>query len=442
MKHAEIKELLPLYIDGGLDRDEVEMIEAHLAQCENCRRELEAYQANFDFLANSEEIEVPETFMASLMEKIELERESIDEEVKAARPRLFGQSAEGETVGVWDKLKAFFKWRMQIPLGALSVAMAAVLLIALVGPLNTFISHSLSLSESPDDGVRQELYGGTAPQSPQLKQVAPEENSRIKFSTESTGTPEPAPAPAPTDSGVALAPDMAADKAAPSTSVAPAQDATPVQRKIIQTANLQIEVKDLKNSNDKILILVDKFKGFVASSNNWVDPNNQQFSSFTLRIPVNGFYPALSQLEKMGLVKQRTMGGQDVTEEYIDVDSRLKNLKLQEERYREILAKASKVQDVLDVERELERVRAEIESLQNRMNYLNNQVSLATIDVQLSEPQPITSSNVGIFKALRQSLRAMVDSFYSIIVHLGTFLPYLILLVVIFVVYRQFRRKK
>lgn len=437
MKHAEIKELLPLYIDGGLDKDEVQLVETHLAQCENCRRELEAYQANFDFLANSEDIEVPETFMASVLQKIELERQSMDEEVKNARPALFGQSAERKNGGAIDGLKRFFQWRMQIPLGALSVALAAVLLIALIGPLNAFHFHSASPSRSGDDGVRQELYGGTAPESPELKEAAPSENSRIKFSADSYAAKEAAPSPAPAPSAGTVS-----DQALPSTGSAPQQMSTQIGRKVIQTANLQIEVKDLKAGNDRILAMVEKFKGFVANSNNWVDANNQQFSSFQLRIPVNGFYPALSQLEKMGLVRQRTLGGQDVTEEYIDVDSRLKNLKLQEERYREILEKAMKVQDVLDVERELERVRAEIESLQNRMNYLNNQVSLSTIEVQLSEPQPITSSNVGIFRVLRESLRAMVDSFYSIIVRVGTYLPYLIILVIIFVLYRLFRRKK
>ena len=460
MKHVEIKELLPLYIDGGLDRDESAMLEIHLAQCEDCRKELDIYKANFVFLEESAELEVPEKFMASLMERIAEEREVLAAEV--ATNHLHGNAWENAwdyrrgntretraersaTESIMDKVRNLFKWRMQIPLGALSVVAVALLVIVAMNPLKGFHFANQGGEKSPDSGLHRELlYGGTASDGSasdtgQLEQVTPESNSRIKFSqSQSAGDSAPAPSP-----------KMAQDNAGVTTDTYNAAGMTAggagkvqMERKIIQTADVTIEVKDIKASADQMLKLMDKYKGFIANSSSWVDVNNQRFNSFQLRVPVANFYAALTRLEDLGEIKQRSMNGQDVTEEYIDVESRLKNLKLQEERYRAILGKASKVEDVLQVERELERVRGEIESLQNRLNYLSNQVSLSTINVQISEPKPITSANVGVLRAIRESLRAMVNSLYYIIVLTGSYLPYVLLLVIAYVLFRVVRRRR
>lgn len=440
MKHAEIRELLPLYIDGGLDRDEVEIVEAHLAECEDCRKELEVFEANFAFLESSEEIEVPETFMGSLMQRIELERESVGTDTidRAERAAVLNRSFEAKE-GIMEKVKNVFKWRLQIPVGALSIVAVAAFILILFGPLNGFQFMNQSPQELQGDGFRKEIaYNDRTSKSDQLQEVLPNSNSRIKFSSKAPAIDGdiPAPAPSVTPEAYGLAYDQS--KATANSAAVPVN----VERKVIQTAYLQIEVKDIKTGSEEMMKLVSKLNGYIASSNNWIDENNQRFNSFQVRIPVRSFYTALARLEDLGEIKQRSMNGQDVTEEYIDVEARLKNLKLQEERYRAILQKASKVEDVLQVERELERVRGEVESLQNRLNYLNNQVTLSTIDVQMSEPKPITSSNVGIVRAIRESVRAMVNSIYNIIVKLGIFLPYILLLVLVYVLYRVFRRKK
>jgi hypothetical protein len=215
-----------------------------------------------------------------------------------------------------------------------------------------------------------------------------------------------------------------------------------VERKVIKTAILRVEVKDLEGTQKKVMELAKGVKGYVASSNNWVAGNDQKFSSFQLRIPSDQFYAALEKFEGLGEVKQRSLGGQDVTEEYIDIQSRLKNLQLQEERYRDLLQRAGRVEDILSIERELERVRSSIESMQGRINFYNNQTSMSTIDLELAEPEPIASADWGIMNALRQALRAMVNTFFAIVVRLGQFLPYLVLVALAFGVYRLTRRKQ
>ncbi len=406
MKHEQLKEILPLYIDGGLDKDEAEMIEAHLAECEQCRGNLAKYQNNYDFLSAMDDVEVDEGFLLSVMERIREEKSTtqIQEQIISKN--------KGENNGKnWlEWLREMFRFRLRVPLGALGVGLAVILLIVIINPFKGVQYEDGRLQNDLPRTYQSEINNQV-----QLKgrQLQSPEMDNMQFVQEQAN-------------------DLGGGQTVPET----------IERKIIQTADLRVEVKDIQSADGEIINLIYEIDGFISNSRRWEVSNQRQYSSYTLRIPADKFTEALSKVESLGKVKDRSSYGQDVTEEYIDVESRLKNLTLQEERYRELLDRATVVEDILKIEQELERVRSSIESLQGRMNYLNDQIDLSTIYVELMEPEPITSSDVGIVNALRQALRSMVDTFYDLIVRLGIIIPYLILIVLAYLIYRIFRKKR
>ena len=201
---------------------------------------------------------------------------------------------------------------------------------------------------------------------------------------------------------------------------------TNTERKIIQRASLSIEVEDFKASSDALILIVERSGGFVSDSYSYVTDTGHKRGDITLRVPTHEFLPVIAEIEQIGTVKSKHTSGEDVTEEYIDLTARLNNSERQEKRLLEILDIAEDVEDVLEVERELERVRNDIERLTGRINYLENRVELATISVSLYEPEPITHS-WGIRDAFRAAFEGFVSVIRGLIILVGYALPLLIL---------------
>jgi len=198
------------------------------------------------------------------------------------------------------------------------------------------------------------------------------------------------------------------------------------ERKIIQSASLSIEVEDFQTSSDAVIKIVERSDGFVSDSYSYVTDTGRKKGDITLRVPADEFLLVITEIEQIGDVKSKHISGEDVTEEYIDLTARLNNSERQEKRLLEILDMAEDVKDVLEVERELARVRGEIEWLTGRMKYLENRVELATISVSLYEPEPITHS-WGIRDAFRAAFEGFVSVIRGLIILVGYALPLLIL---------------
>ncbi len=207
---------------------------------------------------------------------------------------------------------------------------------------------------------------------------------------------------------------------------------TTVIRKVITTGDLAIEVDDASAAVDEIISITQAAGGFVSSSSvydNYYGENTGKAGYVTVRIPQSGFTLVMGEIEALGTVTSKSISGRDVTEEYVDLSARLGNLERQELRLLEILNMTTTVDEVLDVERELGRVRGEIESLTGRLNYLNDRVDLSTINVRVSEPRPITHS-WGLRDALSDSVNGFISTVNALIVLIGYVLPILIFVTV------------
>lgn len=234
------------------------------------------------------------------------------------------------------------------------------------------------------------------------------------------------------ESGSRLAPDMIFDEEFDADSFA-GSEGSETSGKIIMTADLSLEVDDASMAVDNITKIAQGSGGFVSSSSVYdvsYDGNSRKEGTITIRVPSSGFNSILDDIEMLGTLRSKTTSGRDVTEEYIDLSTRLSNLEKQEERLLEVLEMAVTVDEVLSVEKELERVRGEIESLTGRLNYLEDRVEFSTITVRVTEPSPISQS-FGLRDALSESVRGFISSVNALIVFIGYALPIVIFVTVV-----------
>lgn len=178
--------------------------------------------------------------------------------------------------------------------------------------------------------------------------------------------------------------DSTIASALPSAGMTAAQ-AAPIDRKVIKTADLDVEVEDIDGATTRIRELVDSLNGFVESATVTSYDTSRQ-AEITARVPSAHFREVYDAVKALGKVNRDHIGGQDVTEEYIDLERRIANLQAQEKRVREMFNEAETVEDLLKIEQRLTEVRGQIESLQGRLHYLKDRVSFSTFTITLNEP--------------------------------------------------------
>jgi hypothetical protein len=158
-----------------------------------------------------------------------------------------------------------------------------------------------------------------------------------------------------------------------------------LDRKIIQTATLEITTDEVSKKFEDAGNIAAAAGGFIASSS-FGTAGEKQSASITIRVPGENYQRALTDLRKLGDVKGEQSSANDVTEQYTDLQSRLRNLKATETQYLQFLSKAQNINDVLTVQDRLNATRAEIEQVQGRIDLVQHQKDLATITVHLDPP--------------------------------------------------------
>ena len=210
------------------------------------------------------------------------------------------------------------------------------------------------------------------------------------------------------------------------------------ERKVIKTAYMELEIG--KGKFEKIVFditrLVENNGGFISDTQSYSDMDgNLTSGSITIRIPYDNYNSALDMVKGMGIVRSVSVSGQDVTQEYTDLESRLRYMEAQEEILLSLMAQSKNVSDSIEVQRELSYVQEQIEVIKGRMNYLDNMVSFSTIEIFLHEPEPITtSSGWGFLEALKKGLRVAVMVFNGILVFVIAASPVLLFIAVVLVI--------
>ncbi len=174
-------------------------------------------------------------------------------------------------------------------------------------------------------------------------------------------------------------------KSSPQTGAA-SQETAATQRKLIQNYQLQVAVKNLDDAETELRGMIEASGGFVSQSDRGSQPGQRREGRWTIRIPGNKAGDIAKSIMNLGEPIRQSSKSQDVTEEYFDLEARLKNKRVEEERLvKHLRDSTGKLEEILLVEKEIARVRGEIEQAQGRLNMLANLTSLATLQVLLAE---------------------------------------------------------
>lgn len=165
-------------------------------------------------------------------------------------------------------------------------------------------------------------------------------------------------------------------------------------KKIIKNGYLTLKVENVDNANEKIANIAAQNGGEVFSTNVSQKVSNIRSGTVTLKVPVKNFDKTFAEVKKVAsFVSSESISGQDVTEEYTDLQSQLKNKQEEEQAFSKILSQnTGKIEDILAVTKELARVRGEIEMIQGRIKYMNSQTEMSTITAIISEDISVVSA--------------------------------------------------
>ncbi|PKA82953.1 uncharacterized protein DUF4349 [Ulvibacter sp. MAR_2010_11] len=173
------------------------------------------------------------------------------------------------------------------------------------------------------------------------------------------------------------------------------------EQKIIKTANLVFETQKPEETHQKILQLAQQYKGTVQNDNSGKG-YNRLFRNLTVRVPTESFHNFIAGVsEGVDYFDQREISQQDVSEEFVDLEARLKAKRELEKRYLELLSQAKSVKDMLEIERELSNIREEIEAKQGRLQFLQNRVSMSTVTIEFYK----ITSETGITQSYGQKMK-------------------------------------
>jgi Domain of unknown function (DUF4349) len=172
--------------------------------------------------------------------------------------------------------------------------------------------------------------------------------------------------------------------AEPSSAETPTPEAA--NRKLIRNANVELEVVSFNDSAQKITAFANEERGYVATTNSQKQANGKLRGQVIVKVLPENLDRFLQKIRGLGELKNQSLGTEDVTKAYFDTDARLKNARVMEQRLIDMLkTKTGKVSDLLQVEKELGRVREEIEKMQGELKYWDSQVQFATVTISLAE---------------------------------------------------------
>ncbi len=388
--HNEIEAWLAADIHGQLSEQERDALHQHLVECKACRQ-----------------LHQEEKIMHKLLEE-NLATEKADPTFEQRMLSGFRRRIPDDRGGVARFLVNALRSRVT------QVAAAAVVLLALV-QTGRVITHEEMLGNKEPITVA-ERYSAVSSDELDRKDISRDsladvasraKSGRLNTLTKAapaggarqfaTNAPPPeaqpefrqeqpaAPAKSKNDSGentTSATAGYAAQSDAESTNPPQATD----QRKLIRNAEVQLEIVSFDDAVQKITAFAKEEKGYVATSSSEKQANGKLRGEVVVKILPDNLDRFLQKIRGLGELKNQTLGSEDVTKAYLDTDSRLKNARVMEQRLIDMLkTKTGKVSDLLQVEKELGRVREEIEKMQGELKYWDSQVQFATVTISLAE---------------------------------------------------------
>jgi hypothetical protein len=395
--HDQVDELLAADVHNQLSEEERRALHTHLVECATCRR---AHQEN------------------KIMNKVLEETLATEKPDPAFEQRMlagFRQRSPQRSGGFAKFIVDLMRLR------SAQIAAAAALFLALVqtGRLitgeGTMRSETASTAESenvamldaktqrePPVPAQDRLQAGAAGAIGQSKIAAAEKSApypvdtyrrdditRLGVRSSESLSAQPAAKAAAGESSTDQ--ESTKDERTERSDEAPNEGAAPLpgstaNRKLIRNAQVELEILSFDDAVQKITAFAGEERGYVATSNSEKQANGKLKGEVVVKVIPENLDRFLQKIRGLGELKNQTLGTEDVTKAYFDTDSRLKNARVMEQRLIEILKKKSQdVNDLLQVEKELGRVREQIEQMQGELKFMDSQVQFATVTISLAE---------------------------------------------------------
>ncbi len=215
-----------------------------------------------------------------------------------------------------------------------------------------------------------------------------------------------------------------------------------VERKLIKTGRLVFETENIDTTFITIQAAIKRLNGYIENENEY-KTRTRLVKDLRVRIPANNFDHLLDEVtDGVKKIDNKTINVADVTEEFVDQEARLNVKKSLLQRYEDLLLKAKNVEDMINIEREMGTLQAEIESIEGRLRYLSNQVSMSSLDISFYQQTSISEEKSSLWLDIKYAFLGGWNSFISFTVLLISLWPYFILLVVILALVIKKLRKK
>lgn len=159
-------------------------------------------------------------------------------------------------------------------------------------------------------------------------------------------------------------------------------------RKIIKNATIRLEAEEVFSIHNRISMLSNQYGGYVVNSRTWYDNEDRPHALYSFAVPVDSFEEALQDVRQQGKVLDEQTSGQDVTDQYVDLEARITNLEATASRIRSFLDDARTVEEALSVNQRLSQVEEQLEQLKGQRNALEQRTSFSTITVEIAPVIP------------------------------------------------------
>ncbi len=213
------------------------------------------------------------------------------------------------------------------------------------------------------------------------------------------------------------------------------------EEKIIRTGYVTIRSSQVKQAHDKALKLAKKYNGIIVNSSTSKYDDYEE-AMVEIKVPPKYFMNVIEEAKEIGEVESKNITEEDVTEEYYDIQARLENKQKVRDRLFDLLGKAYKVEDILKVEHEIERVGEEIERLEGRLRYLENKTDYARITMTIYNRDIPVFQKMGIKEGFIRSIQFSIKFFFGIIWLVIILIPLFIIIAIAWIIIVWLIRRK
>jgi uncharacterized protein DUF4349/putative zinc finger protein len=399
MNCSEFRDLIFSFLDGELSSFEKEQFEQHLSQCDDCKLELEAYKKLVEETQKLPMEELPIGYCKKLHKSLE---KAVVDKHRLGRNRIIKY---------------------------ISIAATCVLVITGVyfasNGMNGDDARSLDIGNTASDSNYGEMYDNADNGTEQMKAESPQEIDTNYSNDE--------------------------DKQLSMTKSTQYQENR--TSKIIKSCNIETTTLEYKNFLISLLDLIKKSEGYIEYNRtytiNKTDDKEYKGGNIKVRVPEEYFYNVIDFIKSESDVTNEVVNENDVTKHYYDIDNIVKNLKIQEDRLRELYSKATNVTEILQLENEIRRIRTEIDSYSITLSDIDDRVSMSTIELNIIEVEGKSidiSSSKSVWQKSKEGIIKTINNIVKLlqnfVICLVTYMPYIIFIAIIGVVITLITKRK